>query len=245
MKLASLLKLNKGDMVSIVGAGGKTTLMFKIAQELRRNYKCLVTTTTKIFVPEKEDYDFIALGNNDFEQLKLMDKRGIYVYGGGINAEGKLLGISLDTLAAECSCFDFTLVEADGSKRKSVKGWNEGEPVISNKTSKTIGVLSIDALGKEINENNVHRVKEFLYITGSKENRIISIEDIVNMIFHSNGLFKGSAGERILFINKVENNEQRVLSEELLHYIEIRNNTEKLIDRIIAGSLKNNEYINT
>jgi probable selenium-dependent hydroxylase accessory protein YqeC len=207
--------------------------MFRIAQELRRNYKCLVTTTTKIFVPEKEDYDFIALGSNDFEQLKLMSEKGIYVYGSGINEEKKLLGISLEMLDSEFPYFDFTIVEADGSKRKPVKGWNEGEPVISSRTSRTIGVLSIEALGKVINENNVHRVKEFLNITGLEENGIISIEAIAGMVFHPKGLFKGSAGERILFINKVENHEQKVLSEELLHYIKIRNKIEKLIDGII------------
>lgn len=245
MKLISLLGLNRGDLISIVGAGGKTTLMFRIANELRMDYKCLVTTTTKIFVPDREFFDFMAVGNNEFEQLRPVRKNGIYVYGSGINAEKKLMGINLEVLGREISQFDFTLVEADGSKRKPVKGWNEEEPVISGKTSKTIGVFSMEAIGKVINESNVHRIKEFLNITDSKENGIISLEDIVRMIFHPKGLFKDSAGERILFINKVENHDQKFLAEKLLYYIKMRNSTEKLIDRIIIGSLKNNEYFNT
>jgi probable selenium-dependent hydroxylase accessory protein YqeC len=204
MKLFSLLDLNMGDMVSIVGAGGKTTLMFRIAEELRRDYKCLVTTTTKIFVPDMEAFDFMAVGSNDFRQLREIRKSGIYVYGSGINEEKKLLGISLEMLDREFSYFDFTIVEADGSKRKPVKGWNEGEPVISSRTSRTIGVLSIEALGKVVNDNNVHRVKEFLNITGLEENGIISIEALAGMVFHPKGLFKGSAGERILFIIKLK-----------------------------------------
>ena len=48
-----ILDLVKKDIISFVGAGGKTTMMFKLAEELRLNNKVLVTTTTKIYVPLK------------------------------------------------------------------------------------------------------------------------------------------------------------------------------------------------
>jgi probable selenium-dependent hydroxylase accessory protein YqeC len=243
MKLNSLLNLDNGDLVSIVGAGGKTSLMFTLAEELKEDSKLLVTTTTKIFVPNKEQYDFMAIGPEEFQEIRCSNKNGIYVYGNSVNEEGKIVGISIDVLNDQLSCFDYILAEADGSKGKPIKGWNMTEPVVSSKTMKTIGILSIESIGKEINEKNVHRVSEFLNITNAKKDGIISIENILSIIFHPSGLFKCSFGERILFINKVETNEQMVLAEELMHYIKIKNEKDILIDKIIYGSLKNKEYI--
>ena len=46
------LKLEKGGVVSLVGAGGKTSLMFRLARELSiAGDAVLTTTTTKIFEP--------------------------------------------------------------------------------------------------------------------------------------------------------------------------------------------------
>ena len=50
-------------VVSIVGAGGKTTLMFSLARLLGSKNKVLVTTTTTIYVPNPCQYDFIAIGS--------------------------------------------------------------------------------------------------------------------------------------------------------------------------------------
>lgn len=243
MNLHKFLNLYNGDLVSIVGAGGKTSLMFTLANELRENNKVLVTTTTKIFVPEKEQYDFMAIGEENFREIGCRSNKGIYVYGDSINSEGKLLGISTKLLNVKLSSFDFIFAEADGSKGKPIKGWNKSEPVISDKTTKTIGVLSIESIGKEINEKNVHRVDEFLNMINTAEDGIITMENIISVIFHPNGLFKCSVGEKILFINKVETNKQKILVEELVHNIGIKNKTNKLLDRIIYGSLKNKEYV--
>lgn len=242
MKLNKILDLNSGDLVSIVGAGGKTSLMFTLAEELRKKHKLLVTTTTKIFVPGEEQYDFIELGIEGFSKIKSSKQKGIYVYGDSISDEGKLLGINVEFFNNKLPCFDYILVEADGSKGKPIKGWSKTEPVISSCTTKTIGVLSIEAIGKEINEYNVHRVKEFLSITNAAEKDIISIENIISLIFHPDGLFKDSVGEKILFINKIETNEQKTLNKELMHFISIKNEKSMLIDKILYGSLKNGEY---
>ena len=49
MRLSDYIGLEEKDVISFVGAGGKTTMMFKLAEELGRNSKVLVTTTTKIY----------------------------------------------------------------------------------------------------------------------------------------------------------------------------------------------------
>lgn len=242
MKLSNFIGLSKGDILSIVGAGGKTTLMFLLAEELREEHKLLVTTTTKIFLPEKKQYDFFAIDERNIREISNSNKKGIYVFGSLVNEDGKLVGITTETLDEVASYFDYALVEADGSKGKQVKGWNKTEPVISEKTNKTIGVVSIEAIGKEILSENVHRMKEFLNITNAVEGDVVSIDNMLSLIFHENGLFKDSTGERILFINKVENNRQMALADELINCIGHKNERHRLIDKIIFGSLRKKEY---
>ncbi len=236
MKLKELLQIRKGDIISIVGAGGKTTLMFSLGEELREESKVLVTTTTKIYHPRKHQFDFIAIDKADFSKHNNKNYKGIYIYGSGINNEKKLVGLSCELLEEQTPYFDYILVEADGSKEKSIKGWKDNEPVISNKTNKTIGVLNIQAIGQEINNDNIHRLKEFIDITNSCEGELISIENIILLIFHHKGLFKNSLGDRILFINKVESKEDMILANKLLTRIFEENN--KYIKKIVLGSLK-------
>ena len=48
---------NKKDIITIVGAGGKTSLMLSASSYLRKDYKVLVTTTTHIYMTDKKYYD--------------------------------------------------------------------------------------------------------------------------------------------------------------------------------------------
>ena len=118
MKLCDNMELNRKDVVSIVGAGGKTTMMFKLAEELRQNNKVLVTTTTKIYFPSDEKYDFICTDKEKFSKYISMKENGIYVLGVGVNKENKILGLCERELSLLESHFDYVLIEADGAKEK-------------------------------------------------------------------------------------------------------------------------------
>ena len=48
--------IGPGEIVSLVGGGGKTTLMFALAQELTSGGQSVITTTTtRIFEPSASD----------------------------------------------------------------------------------------------------------------------------------------------------------------------------------------------
>jgi len=187
-------------VVSVVGAGGKTTLIFSLAERLKADYKVLVTTTTKIGLPEKNQYDFMAIGCENFPGFNSQKQNGIYVYGASVNDENKLVGLVPALLDSLTAFFDYILIESDGAKRKLVKGWNSYEPVICKSTTHTIGVLNLNALGMEVNEDNVHRVDEFIKITGAQRGKPISENQLARLVFHKNGLFKASRGARIVFL---------------------------------------------
>ena len=55
--LIDTFDIKNKDIITIVGAGGKTSLMFSASSLFRKEYKVLVTTTTHIYVPDKNLYD--------------------------------------------------------------------------------------------------------------------------------------------------------------------------------------------
>jgi len=187
-------------VISIVGAGGKTSLMFALAEEFKKEKKVLVTTTTKIYLPDESQYDYMAIGCDNFESMNNSTAEGIYIYGSSVNIENKILGLESDVLEKQLQHFDIVLIESDGAKQKLVKGWNSTEPVILNSTTHTIGVLNAKALGRSINSDNIHRIEEFMKITDSKEGEIINIRHLTSLVLNENGLFKNSKGEKILFV---------------------------------------------
>src|SRR4030043_2196231 len=68
--LEESLGLKAKELISLVGAGGKTTLMFRLAKELVAGGKKVVTTTTtKILEPTSDETAFLIV-NQDEEKLK-------------------------------------------------------------------------------------------------------------------------------------------------------------------------------
>jgi probable selenium-dependent hydroxylase accessory protein YqeC len=235
MKLNNWLELKKSDIISIVGAGGKTTMMFKLAEELRGRNKVLVTTTTKIYVPLGNKYDFICTDSEMMPIYIHMKDNGIYILGSRVNGENKILGLSEKELDKLAPYFDYIIIEADGAKKKRLKGWSEFEPVIYKKTTKTIGIVDIQAFGMVISEDNIHRSKIFCELTGAKQRELVNLEHLFNIIINPLGLFKAALGEKILYINKVEGPSDLTLANTLAN--EVNLNDKKIIDKVVIGSL--------
>ncbi|MGD8444111.1 MAG: hypothetical protein PVI94_11495, partial [Desulfobacterales bacterium] len=68
------LMLEGGGVVSLVGGGGKTTLMFKLARELSMTGESvLTTTTTKIFEPSLDQAGGVILSDS---VTNILDRAG-------------------------------------------------------------------------------------------------------------------------------------------------------------------------
>ena len=240
MKLSDYIELVEKDVICFVGAGGKTTMMFKLAEELRLNNKVLVTTTTKIYIPLESKYDFICTDKEMLPSYIDIKENGIYILGSGVNKENKILGLDERQLDELAPYFDYILIEADGAKEKQLKGWNDCEPVIYEKTTKTIGIIDIKSFGMVINEEKIHRSKIFCKITGAKEGDTVIIEHLLRLIMHPRGLFKAAQGKRILYINKIEESNDLILAELLALKLSLKD--KKSLYKVLIGSLKTSTY---
>lgn len=200
----SSLKLQRQAVVSLVGAGGKTSLMYRLAEEGRyRDWRVLVTTSTRILVPARNRYDALDLSGGIFKDHDSLPA-GIYVAGVPDSDPAKMRGGAMELLYYHLNRFDLVLIEADGSAGKPLKGWLPTEPVVPHFTTSTVGVLDIQTLDRTIDASLIHRLEAFCQLSGGMEGERISIGHLLRVVTEQDGLFREAVGEEKLFINKVE-----------------------------------------
>jgi len=200
--------LGKGGVVCIVGAGGKTSLLFQLAAEAKSlGLRTLVSTTTKMLIPEAAQCDDLDLTGVGFIENYPVTP-GVYVVGRPVTPF-KMQGLADDVLQENAQNFDLVLLEADGAARKPLKGWLETEPVIPPCTTHTIGVVDIQTIGKAVSEELVHRLDCFSLLTGAKDGDLVRLDHLEKLITHKKGLFLHSSGKKIVYINKVESSEEK------------------------------------
>ncbi|MGF7060855.1 selenium cofactor biosynthesis protein YqeC [Brassicibacter mesophilus] len=238
------INLKTKELISIVGGGGKTTTMFKLANELKAlNKRVLVTTTTAIYNPDADQYDKLIILGKDNAYGRYLNNT-ITVMGREVSAQNKLLGAFpeyIDYIYKE-ELFDYIIVEADGSKGRPIKAPASHEPVIPSCTTKTIGVVGMDCLGKRIDDEYVHRSELFAQITDSSIGEYIREETILKLIVSKNGIFKGVpySSKKYLLFNKADYQKDREAA------IKIKNlvvESEYDVNGIIVGSMNSGNII--
>jgi probable selenium-dependent hydroxylase accessory protein YqeC len=225
------LGLEKSGVVSIVGAGGKTSLMFGLAHEISGSGQTvLTTTTTKIMMPRKDQSCHVILTPSiqsllDHARLLLKENLHICAASPGLpEYPEKIVGFQKSFIDAvgQSGLFDWIIVEADGAAQKSLKVPAEHEPVIPLSSTYVIGVVGLNAIGKPLHPEWVFRHKRYASITGLSEGLPVTLDSVVRATVHPEGIFKGSPphAQKILFLNTAGNPHQlkngRKLGETLL-----------------------------
>lgn len=137
----------RGHVVSFVGAGGKTTLMYAFAGICAGNgLRTLVTTTTHIFEPDRS---VRAEKLSDAERLW---EAGSYAVVGASAENGKIRGLPEEELRVYTDRADMVLIEADGAKRMPCKVPAVHEPVIPEECDIVVGVMGMSAVGRPLGE---------------------------------------------------------------------------------------------
>jgi len=205
----------KTYIVAVVGCGGKTTFIEGLAREYRHK-KVLVTPTTKMFPMEGRD---VTVRKTLSECLEHKPEKGIQCLGIFNEKTGKLEALPPKILNEMSKKYDIVLLEADGSRGLPCKGWLHNEPVVPDYCTHTVGIVTLNAVGKTADESCVFRLKEFLSLTGLRQGEIITPATIEKMVCSSAGMFKNSAGELHIFVNQVESKETEEMAIELIKSI--------------------------
>lgn len=136
----------KGHIVSLVGGGGKTTLLYAMARLCAaKGWRVLVSTTTHIQRPETGWVQTLAERNVRWNA-------GTYAVAGLPAEAGKLKSLPPETLHLWMQGADLVLLEADGAKRLPCKVPAEHEPVILPESDVVLAVAGLSAGERPLKE---------------------------------------------------------------------------------------------
>jgi len=244
--LSESLGLETREVISLAGAGGKTTLMFCLAEELfLAGKKVVTTTTTKILEPASGETVSLFI-NLDEEELKLFVHKHLDEYRHITLARerlgsGKLKGVSSDLVNDLWSSneIDYIIIEVDGAAGRPIKAPREGEPVIPSSTTLVVAILGVDGMEMEVNEENVFQAERVSKLTGIPMGKKITDEAMAVLMTHPEGIFKGtpSSSRVITFLNKVDIPDGVTKAKGIAQKIIERKHPK--IERVVLGQLRN------
>lgn len=135
----------KGHIVSLVGGGGKTTLLYHLAAHCaRKGWRVLAATTTHILQPSG------GVWARSEEELFQLWEHGSYAVAGTPAPGGKLTAPPQEQLERWMALADIVLIEADGAKRMPCKVPAAHEPVLLPQCDIVLAVAGLTALGQPL-----------------------------------------------------------------------------------------------
>src|SRR5919199_5453526 len=121
LKLHLALGISSGDVVAFVGAGGKSSAILMITDELSEAGMTVVAVPTrKMLVSEAERIGPLVT-SEDVEELRAKAMEALsggasgVVVGSGLLSKNRVGGVEPDLISQLVSLADVVLVEADGS----------------------------------------------------------------------------------------------------------------------------------
>ena len=193
-------KLGFFKVVSITGAGGKTTLLNLLGRIFGlKNEKVMLTTTTHLAKNCIYSADEIITGPLTY------------------NGSNSVLYISTDTenpnkykspgekfISNFSKYFNHTFIEADGSNTLPLKYHSEKDPVIISDSQFLLSIIGLDGFAKRI-DDVMHNADKYFDDFPDRKCRRVDFCDYLNLINSKDGAFKGANRRKsILFLNKID-----------------------------------------
>lgn len=177
------------ELVSIVGAGGKTTIMGILAEELSSDgAKLILTTTTKMGADQVTEP---VCWSSDPRAVQEMLASGVPLSVLVGAAGGKVTGLHPDVVDKlfDATSADFVIVEADGARSLSIKAPADHEPVIPSLSTTVIVAVGADALGRPLKDvaHRTDRISAITELVGGDE---LTAEAAASILLHPNGGLK-------------------------------------------------------
>lgn len=168
-----------GRIISLVGGGGKTSLMYHLAHAFQATgEQCAVMTTTKIYRPQ-------VLCATPEDCKSAWNSRTIAVCGEPISQE-KLGPPPPELMEWLLSHTDRLFIEADGAKHLPCKMPAVHEPVIPAQSDTVIAVAGLDAIGKPLAACCFRPELVCDFLSCTKDHRLTP-DDLAQILFSTRG----------------------------------------------------------
>jgi molybdenum cofactor cytidylyltransferase len=234
MQLINALRYSKPSCLAFVGAGGKTTAIFKAARELltatrdeQETRTVLVSTSTHFGAWQSvyADRFFTINSLSDIAELENDLPSGVVLLTGDEinNYLGGLPPKLLEKVRAIAEDHNLPLfIEADGSHTYPLKAPAEHEPAIPDFAQVVVVVAGLQGLGKTLTKNWVHRPEKFAELSELHIGELVTGDALAKVLLNRNGGLKNipSNARRIVLLNQADTPElqsdAKTISEKLI-----------------------------
>ncbi len=223
MKLSRALRVQRKDVIALVGGGGKTSAMFRLGDELAaQGWRVVATTSTHIGASQlalaPQVIVVAAAKINHLADQHLTRSPTLLV--GEINSQTeKAEGLGPDVIDRIVPVLDADLVinEADGARLLPFKAPARHEPVITPGTTLVVPLVGVDVVGQPLDEGHVHRPERVAALTGAERGQPVTLQIIADVLTHPQGGLKGVPPQArvVALVNKVQTQAQVEIAEQL------------------------------
>jgi molybdenum cofactor cytidylyltransferase len=241
LNLTDALGLGAHEVVAITGAGGKTGALYRMAAECRaRGQTVIATTTTHMWPPDPAAGWPLLLGNVAEQRPRiaaLLEAEGRAFVARAFDPSGRLQGIAPDEVASLVPLADIVLVEADGARGLWLKAPAAYEPAIPPSATLVVPVAGLQALGRPLGPQVVHRPERVAELLQVPAGAAISEEMVAALLTHRQGALQGvPAGARVVaFCNQAEGQAARMAGRRIAaRALRARGP----LQRVVVGSLR-------
>jgi len=222
MDLISALRINLNshapDVIAVVGGGGKTSVVFRLAREIvARGLRVVTATTTRVTLRQIDLAPIhLRLQANALPLdalARALDTHGhCLLVGNETLLNGKQMGVTpdvIDALVAHAQRLNIgaIVLEADGSRTLPVKAPAEHEPVLPQSTTLLLPMVGMEAVGAPVDDTHAHRPERILaLLDAGNAPAPLTPRQAARLLLHPAGGAKGlPAGARLLPIfNKAD-----------------------------------------
>lgn len=213
----------KKHIISLVGGGGKSTLLAYLAGCFAaRGMRTAVITTTRMACPEHVC--------KTLDDCRTCWARGEYAACGERTENGKFRAPEDDMLHALIAHADAVIVEADGAHMRACKAPAEHEPVILPESDIVIGVMGVEVLGHAVSEA-CHRAEHVCALLGCTAEHNLAAADMADILVSEKGTKKGvGARDYYVMLNKCDDEARIKHGAAVLHELEKRGHTKAILN---------------
>lgn len=224
-------------LMCVVGAGGKKTTLYALANALDR---AVVTATVRIpiFDPHVAR---VAVTDDPVETIEENEEWPLGVVPER-EGEDRYRGYDREVVGEFAGETDTSvLVKADGARMREFKAPGDREPQVPETADTVIPIASVHAVGKPLDDSVVHRPERIAAIAGIDVGEGITPEAVARVLASPEGGLKDvpDRASAIPLLNKVDNGEDEAVAREIAREIHER----VTVERVVLARMKEGTII--
>ncbi|MBL1141891.1 MAG: putative selenium-dependent hydroxylase accessory protein YqeC [Proteobacteria bacterium] len=230
-------------IVSCIGAGGKKTTMFHLAEAHTGRVGITATAHIEYFPKTLEATNYIGDENELFNAIKKDNVSKRIAFAKPSERFGRRAGVSPTSIQKykDVGNFDLLVVKADGARGHFVKAPADHEPAIAPCTDTVIPILSAKVIGLPLNDEIAHRVEQISKVTGLDEGDKIEVVHIARLLSSNEGALKNIGEAKVIpLINMVDDSElEKIASEAAYAALQLTDR----FDKVVLAAMKKDQPI--